>query len=260
MKVVILCGGKGTRLKESTDYMPKPMVSVGDKPILWHIMKYYSCFGHNDFVLCLGYKSDVIKNYFRNYLWNTCDVTVSLSAPASPMFHGRTNEENWTITLAETGDESLTGSRIRKIRRYIPEGERFLLTYGDGLSTLDINASIENHIQRGKICTVSAVHPAGRYGVIRISEDDSIHFFREKPQAESDYVNGGFMVCDYRIFDYLPEDRNIAFETEPIAALVRDKQLNSFRHEGFWYSMDNFKEQQYLNSLWTSGNAPWKIW
>jgi glucose-1-phosphate cytidylyltransferase len=260
MKVVILCGGKGTRLREETEFRPKPMVPVGSQPILWHIMKYYASFGHKDFILCLGYKGDMIKDYFRNYLWHTCDISLSLGRAAKTKFHDRHNEEDWTVTLAETGEDSMTAFRLKRVQRYIPKGETFLFTYGDGLSNIDINATIRAHRRSKKICTVSAVHPAGRFGALNIEDDGSIHTFIEKPQVEQAFVNGGYMVCDHKIFNYLTDDPAIMFERQPIAKIVADGQLHSYRHEGFWQPMDTYQEMQYLNRLWAEGNAPWKIW
>lgn len=260
MKVVILCGGKGTRLREETEFRPKPMVPIGRQPILWHIMKYYAHFGHKDFILCLGYKGEMIKDFFRNYLWNTCDATLSLGRNPSVRFHDRHGEEDWKVTLAYTGEDSMTAHRVKQIQRYFRKGESFLLTYGDGLSTIDIAASIKQHRKSGKICTLSAVHPAGRFGSLMIDPSGGISTFNEKPQHEESYVNGGYMVCDYRLFDYLTDDPTIMLEREPINNLVRDGQLNSFRHEGFWQPMDTFQENKYLNQLWAEGKAPWKVW
>jgi glucose-1-phosphate cytidylyltransferase len=260
MKVVILCGGKGTRLREETEFRPKPMVPIGNRPILWHIMKTYAHYGHKEFILCLGYKGDMIKEYFRNYLWNTCDSTLMLGRQQAAEFHNRHDEEDWRVTLADTGEDSMTAYRVKKIQRYIPVGESFLLTYGDGLGTIDINASIAAHQASGKICTISAVHPAGRFGALKIEDDGSIQTFVEKPQVEQAYVNGGYMVCDYNVFNYLTEDPAIMFEREPIARIVADGQLHSYRHEGFWQPMDTYQETQYLNKIWAEGKAPWKIW
>jgi len=260
MKVVILCGGKGTRLREETEYRPKPMVPIGNRPVVWHIMKTYAHYGHRDFILCLGYKGDMIKEYFRNYLWNTCDTTLSLGRNPSLEFHTSHEEEDWTVTLADTGEESMTAYRVKQIQKYIPKGESFLLTHGDGLSTIDINATIEAHLQSKKTCTISAVHPAGRFGALRIEDDGKIHAFSEKPQFEDAFVNGGYMVCDYRLFDYLPNDPNMMLERQPMDDLVRDSQLHSYRHEGFWQPMDTYQESQYLNQLWAEGKAPWKVW
>lgn len=260
MKVVILCGGKGTRLREETEFRPKPMVPIGGRPILWHIMKTYAHHGHKEFILCLGYKGEMIKDYFRNYLWNTCDVTFSLGRTSALQFHNRHAEEDWTVTLADTGEESMTAFRIRQIQRYLPPGEDFLLTYGDGLSNIDVNDSIRSHQASGKICTLSAVHPAGRFGALRIEDDGAIQTFSEKPQFEEAFVNGGYMVCNQRIFDYLPNDPDVMFERQPMDDLVRDGQVNAFKHEDFWQPMDTYQESQYLNKIWAEGKAPWKVW
>lgn len=260
MKVVILCGGKGTRLREETEYRPKPMVPIGGRPILWHIMKTYAHFGYKEFILCLGYKGDMIKDYFRNYRWNICDITLKLGHNPAEEFHDRHTEEDWSVTLADTGEESMTACRVKQIQRYVPAGAPFLLTYGDGLSTIDINASIAAHKAAGKVCTISAVHPAGRFGSLRIEADGGIHTFSEKPQFEDAYVNGGYMVCEHRIFDYLPADPLMMLERQPMDKLVRDGQLNAYKHEGFWQPMDTYQEAQYLNKLWAEGQAPWKVW
>ncbi len=260
MKVVILCGGQGTRLREETEFRPKPMVPIGPRPIVWHIMKYYSHFGFTDFVLCLGYKGDMIREYFRNYLFNTCDVTLSLGNASEVELHDRHSEDHWRVTLANTGEVAMTACRIKRIQRYIPKNESFLLTYGDGLSTIDINDSIASHHQSRKICTLSAVHPAGRFGALNIEENNQIIRFSEKPQYDVAYVNGGYMVCDYRMFNYLTDDPNVMLERAPMDAVVRDGELNAFRHEGFWQPMDTYQEFQYLNELWNSGAAPWKVW
>jgi len=260
MKVVILCGGKGTRLREETEFRPKPMVPIGGKPILWHIMKTYAHYGHKEFILCLGYKGEMIKDYFRNYLWNTCDITLLLGQQSAVQFHNRHDEEDWSVTLADTGEDSMTAFRVKQIRRYIPEGESFLLTYGDGLSTIDVNASIAAHRAAGKVCTLSAVHPAGRFGALRIEEDGRIHTFSEKPQFEEAYVNGGYMVCGPCLFDYLPDDPNVMLERQPMDRLVSDGQLHAYKHDGFWQPMDTYQESQHLNKLWAEGKAPWKVW
>jgi len=260
MKVVILCGGKGTRLREETEFRPKPMVPIGNRPILWHIMKTYAHYGHKDFILCLGYKGDSIKEYFRNYLWNTCDSTLTLGRNPAVQFHNTHEEEDWKVTLADTGEDSMTAYRVKQIQRYVPAGEPFLLTYGDGLATIDINASIAAHMGAGKVCTVSAVHPAGRFGALRMDRGCSIHSFSEKPQFEETYVNGGYMVCDHRMFNYLPEDPGMMLERKPMDDLVADGQLNAYKHDGFWQPMDTYQETQYLNKLWAEKSAPWKIW
>ena len=260
MKVVILCGGKGTRLREETEFRPKPMVPIGRFPIVWHIMKTYAHYGHMDFILCLGYKGEVIKEYFRNYLWNTCDTTFQLGRNAVVQYNDKHGEEDWTVTLADTGENSMTAFRVKQIERYIPKGEPFLLTYGDGLSTIDINQSITEHKKSGKICTISAVHPAGRFGTLRIEDDGKIHNFSEKPQFEEAYVNGGFMVCENKMFNYLPLDPDVMLERSPMDNLVKDGQLHAYKHEGFWQPMDTYQETEYLNKLWYEKKAPWKVW
>ena len=260
MKVVILCGGKGTRLREETEFRPKPMVPIGGKPILWHIMKTYAHHGHREFILCLGYKGDMIKEYFRNYLWNTCDVTLKLGHDAEAVFHNHHDEEDWSVTLADTGEDSMTAYRVKQIQRYIPAGEPFLLTYGDGVSSLDINKSIASHNAAGKVCTITAVHPAGRFGSMRVEEDGAISSFEEKPQFEKTLINGGYMVCDHSMFDYLPDDPAVMLERAPMDQLVADGQLNAYRHTAFWQPMDTYQEAQHLNRLWADGDAPWKVW
>jgi glucose-1-phosphate cytidylyltransferase len=260
MKVVILCGGKGTRLREETEFRPKPMVPIGGRPILWHIMKTYAHYGHKDFILCLGYKGEQIKDFFRNYLWNTCDVSLQLGRDQKMQFYDNHDEEDWSVTLAETGENSMTAYRIKKIQRYIPAGESFLLTYGDGLATIDIEASIKSHQESGKVCTISAVHPAGRFGSLRIDDKGAIHDFNEKPPFGADYVNGGYMICSHRFFDYLPADPEMMLERKPMNDLVKDGELHSYRHEGFWQPMDTYQEAQFLNGLWADGKAPWKVW
>jgi glucose-1-phosphate cytidylyltransferase len=222
-------------------------------------MKTYAHYGHKEFILCLGYKGEYIKEYFRNYLWNTCDSTLTLGRNPAVQFHNSHEEEDWKVTLADTGEESMTAYRVKLIQKYLSAGESFLLTYGDGLSTIDINGSIAAHNVAGKVCTISAVHPAGRFGTLRI-EGDHVRTFSEKPQYEEAYVNGGYMVCDYRLFDYLSDNPNMMFERKPMDDLVRDGQLNAFKHEGFWQPMDTYQETQYLNKVWSEGRAPWKVW
>jgi glucose-1-phosphate cytidylyltransferase len=260
MKVVILCGGKGTRLREETEYRPKPMVPIGNYPIIWHIMKTYAYYGHKDFILCLGHKGSFIKDYFRNYLWNTNDVKIHLGQSCDIQYLNKKNEDDWSVVLADTGEDSMTAYRVNLIKKYIPSGEKFLLTYGDGLSNIDINKAINSHILSRKICSIAAVHPAGRFGALRIDKKDSIQTFVEKPQFEESYVNGGYMVCDYKIFDYLTTDPSVMLEREPMINLVKAKQLNAYKHEGFWQPMDTYQEMEYLNKLWRDNNAPWKVW
>jgi len=259
MKTIILCGGRGTRLREETEYRPKPMVPIGGRPILWHIMKLYAHHGHSDFILPLGYKGDMIKDYFRNYHWNSGDITLGLGQNPKITYHDQHDEEDWTVTLAETGLDALTGTRIRRVQRYVPEGEDFLLTYGDGVGDIDINAAIDCHRESGKALTITAVHPAGRFGAVNLEDDGSINRFEEKPQMEEFYVNGGFMVCSHKVFGYLGEE-DVMFEQSPMKKITADGQLNAFRHEGFWQPMDTYQESQYLNGLWDRGEAAWRKW
>lgn len=260
MKVVILCGGKGTRLREETEFRPKPMVPIGDRPILWHIMKTYAHYGFKEFILCLGYKGEMIKDYFRNYLWHTCDTTLRLGREPAVQFHSRHTEEDWSVTLANTGEDSMTAYRIRLVQRYLAEDEHFLLTYGDGVGNVDIPASIAHHRASGKVCTLTAVHPPGRFGELEFGAGSTITGFNEKPQTEGGFINGGYMVCSRRMFEYLPDDPSIMLEADPMRRITADGELNAYRHEGFWQPMDTFQEYNLLNRLWASGTAPWKVW
>lgn len=260
MKVVILCGGKGTRLREETEYRPKPMVPIGDRPILWHIMKTYAAFGHTEFILCLGYKGGMIKDYFRNYQWTAGDVSLNLGHGAGVKFHQQHAENDWRVTLAETGEESMTGWRVRQIEKHIGGDEHFLLTYGDGVGNMDIAGAVKVHHAKGAACTLTGVHPPGRFGELRIGERDNVTAFNEKPQAEGGYINGGYMVCSREIFRYLPDDPTMMLERKPMDDMIRDGRLAVFKHEGFWQPMDTYQEFQLLNRLWQEGSAPWKIW
>jgi glucose-1-phosphate cytidylyltransferase len=260
MKVVILCGGKGTRLREETEYRPKPMVPIGGRPILWHIMKIYASHGHTDFILCLGYKGDQIKAFFRDYMWATRDVTVRLGREGNVTFHGDVEENDWTVTLAETGEESMTGYRVRQVRRYLGDDTDFLLTYGDGVGDVDINAAIAFHRSHGRACTLTGVHPPGRFGELGIGSSAQVTHFNEKPQSEGGYINGGFMVCSQRLFDYIPDDPGMMLERAPMDAMVKAGDLAVYRHDGFWQPMDTYQEFMLLNNLWTGGKAPWRRW
>jgi len=260
MKVVILCGGKGTRLQNETEFRPKPMLPIGDRPILWHIMKTYSHYGFNEFVLCLGYKGEMIKEYFRNYLWNTCDTTLHLGRDPEAEFHTRHAEEDWIVTLADTGEDSPTGDRVYQIRNYVDADDTFLLTYGDGVGNIDIPASIKFHQEKGKICTVTAVHPPGRFGELTLNKDSEVCGFNEKPQTESGYINGGYMVCSQSLFQYLEGQPGVILEEEPLQKLATEGQMTAYKHEAFWQPMDTYREFLLLNNLWRSGNAPWKVW
>ena len=261
MKVVILCGGQGTRLREETEFRPKPMLPIGERPILWHIMKTYAHYGFKEFILCLGYKGHIIKEYFRNYLWNTCDATLYLGQEAKVTFHTRHTEEDWQVTLADTGAESLTGERVYRIRKYLgADDDTFLLTYGDGVGNIDIPGSIACHRRSGKICTLTAVHPPGRFGELSMDDDSSVHGFNEKPQTEIGFINGGYMVCSTRLFDYLEPDHAVMLEQEPLRCMAAEGRMGAYKHDGFWQPMDTFQEFTLLNGLWNEGRAPWKVW
>ncbi len=256
MKTVILCGGKGTRLREETEYRPKPMVPIGGRPILWHIMKRYALFGHRDFVLCLGYKGEMIKEYFRNYRWNSHDVTVSLRKTHAARFHGAGKSEDWTVSLCDTGLDSMTAWRVRAVRAHVGRGT-FFLTYGDGVGDIDLKKLLAFHRKSGAVCTVTAVHPPGRFGDLSLDVKGAVKSFNEKPQTETGYINGGFMACESSLFDYLPDDPSAMLEETPLRRLATEGKLAAYRHEGFWQPMDTYQEFARLNRLWDSGKAPW---
>jgi glucose-1-phosphate cytidylyltransferase len=261
MKVVILCGGKGTRLREETEYRPKPMVSIGNRPILWHIMKMYASHGFNEFILCLGYKGEMIKDYFRNYLWMTSHVTLRLGHEPDFKFHNHHGEEDWTVTLADTGEDTMTAGRIRRIKSFIGDDPEFFLTYGDGVGNIDIAASLAFHRKHGKKLTVTAVRPPGRFGELGIAKDGHVFEFNEKPQTTEGRINGGFFVASRSIFDSLGDDADqVMFEQKPMQAVAHEGQLMAFAHDGFWQPMDTLTETNLLNRLWAEGKAPWKTW
>jgi glucose-1-phosphate cytidylyltransferase len=256
MKAVILAGGQGTRLREETEFRPKPMVEIGGRPILWHIMKTLSVQGINDFVICLGYKGDSIKDFFINYEARTHDITVKLGDNEGLIHHSESPAENWTVTLANTGATTMTGGRIHNIKKYV-KGERFLCTYGDGVANIDLNSLISFHEKHGKVATVTSVRPTNRFGAMQIDEDNLVTAFSEKPMAEK-RVNGGYFIFEPKIFDYL--DKDSVLEREPLEKLASGGELQAFMHDGFWQPMDTFRETIELNDLWESSNAPWKIW
>lgn len=258
MKVVILCGGLGTRLREETDYRPKPMVPVGGRPILWHVMKHYAAHGHREFILCLGYKGEFIKDYFRNYHWNTSDVTLRLGANAEPVYHNTHDEEDWTVTMIDTGEKTMTGGRIGRVLRFIEEDE-FLMTYGDGVSNVDINALIDFHKGSGAAATLTAVRPSGRFGELDIRED-RVRNFMEKPKEGHASINGGFFVLNKHAVSELIDGDSCVFEQRPLRHLSETGRLAAYQHDGFWQCMDNIREMEMLNEYWASGNAPWKTW
>ena len=260
MRAIILCGGQGTRIRDANETLPKPMLPIGDKPIVWHIMKQYAVHGIKDFVLCLGYKGWLIKEYFLNYQAKTTDITVGLGERRDVVFHGNHTEEDWNVTLAETGEETGTAGRVAAIRRYVEKDDLFLLTYGDGVSDVDIGKLLAFHQQHGRIATVTAVRPQGRFGEMRI-EGGRVVEFNEKPQATEGLINGGFFVFDARhVWDYLGTDRKLLLEREPIQQLARDGQLVAYTHTGYWQPMDTYREFMLLNDLWNKGQAPWKKW
>ena len=257
MKVVILCGGLGTRLREETEFRPKPMVPIGGRPILWHIMKTYAHYGHKEFVLCLGYKGEIIKDYFRNYHWNTSDVTLKLGRTPEIKYHNTHEEEDWCVTLLDTGQETQTGGRLKRALRHV-EDETFLFTYGDGVINSDINASIDFHMKHGGIATLTAVKPSGRFGELGI-DGQTITSFKEKPEQESGFISGGYFVLNKKIGEYIEGDSTI-LERKPLEKLAAERQLKAFTHDGFWQCMDTFREQELLNKMWQSGSAPWVVW
>lgn len=257
MKVVILAGGKGTRISEESQLKPKPMIEIGDKPILWHIMKTYSYYGFDEFIICCGYKGQMIKEYFIHYYMHQSDSTFSLE-DKKVIVH-ESHVEPWKVTLANTGLETLTAGRILKIREYVQEDE-FLLTYGDGVSDVNIKKLIDFHHKNGKIATITTTQPPGRFGAIKINkETNQVEGFKEKAREDQAWVNAGFMVLNKKIFDYLGDGSEM-LEAEPMEALAKAGEMTAYKHEGFWSPMDTLRDKYYLEDLWESGNAPWKIW
>jgi glucose-1-phosphate cytidylyltransferase len=255
MKVVILAGGLGTRLSEETSLKPKPMVEIAGMPILWHIMKIYSSQGYNDFVICLGYKGYLIKEYFANYFLHKSDVTINLVENKIEIHDSKA--EPWRVTLVDTGVNSMTGGRIRRIKEHI-NNETFMLTYGDGVSNIDLKALVEVHKRNNKQCTVTAVQPQGRFGALEI-EGDQVMRFAEKPKGDGSWINGGFFVCEPEVINYIADDYTI-WEKEPMENLAATNNLVSYKHDGFWKPMDTLRDKQDLENLWNTTNAPWKLW
>ena len=256
MKVVLLAGGLGTRLSEETQLRPKPMVEIGDMPILWHIMKIYAAHGYNEFIVCLGYKGYLIKEYFANYFTHNSDVTIDLSNNSIEV-HNST-AENWKITLVSTGLNTMTGGRIKRIEKFIGD-EPFMVTYGDGVGNIDIKKLVEFHNQNNKLCTVTAVQPAGRFGTLNLQDSNEVTSFFEKPKGDGYWVNGGFFVCQPGVFKYIKDDSTV-WEKEPMEGIAHDGQMCAFKHEGFWKPMDTLRDKQELENDWVAGNAKWKIW
>jgi len=257
MKVVILAGGLGTRIAEESDFKPKPMIEIGGKPILWHIMKIYSHYGFNDFVICCGYKAYSIKNFFHNYYMHQADMTIDLSANTTEYFNSYA--EPWRVTIVDTGLHTMTGGRIKRVQPLIGK-ESFMLTYGDGVSNVDIRALLENHGKSGQLATLTAVQPSGRFGALHIDPDSFIRAFQEKPKGDGAWINGGFFVCEPGVFDYIRDGDETIWERGPLEGLARDGRLGAFKHEGFWQPMDTLRDKNELEKLWNGGDAPWKVW
>jgi len=258
MKVVILCGGMGTRLKEETEYKPKPMVMIGNRPILWHIMKIYAFYGYNDFVLCLGYKGEAIKEYFYHYEIMANDFQVTLGQNnAFQIFHNH-QEKDWKIILSDTGDKALKGARLKRIEKYI-DSEDFMVTYGDGVADIDIPRLIAFHNSHGKIATLTGVKPLSRFGELQV-EGEKVRAFTEKPQSDEGLINGGFFIFRRKIFDYLEDNDDCDLEYGALEALAKEDQLMVYRHDSFWACMDTYRDMEYLNRLWSEGKALWKKW
>lgn len=256
MKVVILAGGLGARLSEETTIKPKPMVEIGGKPILWHIMKIYSHYGFNEFIVCLGYKGYLIKEYFANYFLHQSDITIDLEKNKIETHNNYA--EPWKVTLVDTGDNTMTGGRILKVKDYIGN-ETFMMTYGDGVANINIKELIEFHKSKNKIATVTAAQPVGRFGSMEIDSNNNVKHFIEKPEGDGKWVNGGFFVLNPEVFEFIDGD-HIFFERQPLESLAEKNQLAAYHHKGFWMPMDKLSDKQELEKLWLTGNAPWKVW
>lgn len=256
MKVVILAGGFGTRLSEESHLKPKPMVEIGGKPILWHIMKIYSHFGYNEFIVCLGYKGYCIKEYFANYFLHQSDITFDFTNGNNQIVHENTAEP-WKVTLIDTGLETMTGGRVKRIKKYVGD-EPFMLTYGDGVGDVDIVNLVTFHKRHGRLATVTSTQPSGRFGALKLAQDNQVETFQEKPDGDGGWINGGFFVMQPEVFDYIEDDSTI-LERAPLENLARDGQLMTFKHQGFWQPMDTLRDKNHLEELWAAG-APWNLW
>ena len=258
MKAVILAGGFGTRLSEATNLIPKPMVEIGGKPILWHIMKIYSHYGINEFIICCGYKQYVIKEYFANYLRHNSDITVDLSDNSIEIHNKHT--ENWKVTMVDTGLNTMTGGRIKRIQKYVGD-ERFLLTYGDGVTDQNIGETIRFHEESGAALTLTAYKPSGKFGAIEIdSETNKVNSFQEKPEGDGTWINAGFFVCESEVFDYITDGDATIFERKPLEILAKKGKMTAYKHSGFWKPMDTLRDNVELNEMWDKNIAPWKVW
>ena len=256
MKAIILAGGLGTRISEETHLKPKPMIEIGGKPILWHILKLYSAHGINDFVICCGFKGYVIKEYFANYFLHMSDVTFDMKKNKMEVHHGKA--EPWSVTLVDTGEETLTGGRLKRIKEYVENDEAFCFTYGDGLADVNITDLVVFHKNQGKLATVTAVQPPGRYGAL-IIKNDLVEEFIEKPKGDSGWINGGFFVLSPKCIDYIKDDQS-SWEGEPLLEIAKKNQLAAYKHDGFWQPMDTLRDKNLLEDFWASGKPPWKIW
>lgn len=256
MKAVLLAGGLGTRISEESHLRPKPMIEIGGRPILWHIMKMYAAHGVNEFVICLGYRGYVIKEYFANYFLHMSDVTFDMANNAMEVHHR--HAEPWRVTLVDTGENTMTGGRLRRVREYLPAGEPFCFTYGDGVADIDLSAELAFHRAHGKLATVAAVQPPGRYGAL-VREGTAVQGFEEKPRGDGGWINGGFFVLQPEVIDLIAQD-GTSWEQEPMRQLSANDQLRAFEHTGFWQPMDTLREKNLLEDLWQTGNAPWKVW
>ena len=257
LPVVILCGGSGTRLKEETEFIPKPMVTIGGKPILWHLMHYYSTFGFSRFILCLGYKADVIKNYFLNYHYTANSFSIYLGDNTKVELDGVGRTPSWTISCVDTGERAMTGARVKRIQPYVGDSP-FLLTYGDGLCDVDLHDLLDFHRAQGKLLTVTAVHPPARFGLLHL-DGPLVKGFVEKAHLEYDYINGGFFVCEPGVFDYLEDDDRCQLERRPLERIAADGEMAAYRHEAFWQCMDTMRDRELLEEAWATG-APWRKW
>jgi glucose-1-phosphate cytidylyltransferase len=256
MKAVILAGGLGTRISEETHLKPKPMIEIGGKPILWHILKLYSHYGINEFIICCGYKGYVIKEYFANYFLHMSDVTFHMKLNTMEVHHQKA--EPWQVTLVDTGEATMTGGRLRRVQPYVGD-ETFCFTYGDGVADVDIGALIAFHQQQKRLATLTAVQPPGRYGALQLESEGSVHGFQEKPEGDGGWINGGFFVLEPKVIDLIEGD-GITWEQEPLKALAEDGQLSAYHHKGFWQPMDTLRDRMHLEDLWQTGKAPWKRW
>ena len=257
MKAVILAGGLGTRLSEATNLIPKPMVEIGGKPILWHIMKTYSHFGITDFIICCGYKQYIIKEYFANYFRHNCDMVVDLSNNSIQILDN--HSESWKVTMVDTGLNTMTGGRIKRIQKYVGN-ERFLLTYGDGVADINIDESIREHESSGCLLSLTSYKPSGKFGALKIDTNNKVTSFSEKPDGDGNWINAGYFVCEPQVFDYITEGDKTVFELKPLEQLAKEGKMHAFKHNGFWKPMDTLRDNIELNEMWEKEIAPWKMW